>query len=108
MRAIPEASQVFIVELLLNGWTPQDVAESGLVTASLPTIQRVAKAFGLARSVGAPDGTKHESHAKWSRHRAEVRRLRHEGHSLRTIAGMVGLRSPTQVSNLLSADDHKK
>lgn len=47
---------------------------------------------------GRPRGT----HS--SQHRDEVRRLREEGHSLRVIARLVGLRSPQQVANLLVED----
>lgn len=129
---------MFVVELLLGGWTPQDIVAGWpgsklnwgndcLGCPSLGAIQRIARAEGLAaprggpransggarRGSGAPKG--HRSYgggrpkgkpgAKWSPHRDEVRRLRDEGHSLRIIAGMVGLRSPTQVSNLLTDDE---
>lgn len=99
---------MLIVELLLSGYTPQEIAGSELVTSSLPSVQRIARAAGLARSVGAPEGRKHESHKRWSRHRDRVRQLRAEGYSLRTIAALVGLRSPTQVSNLLDEEEEKE
>ena len=123
-----------VVELLLGGWKPQDIVarwpgskfnrgNDCLSCPSLGTIQRIAREAGLSaprggsrinsggarpgagrKPTGPGTGTKHETHAKWSRHRAEVRRLREEGHSLRVIAGLVGLRSPQQVANLLSDD----
>lgn len=129
-----------VVELLLCGWTPQDVVASwpgstnclhdtGTCPA-LGTVQRLAKEAGLSASrggarensggarpgSGAPKGHRFygggrpngKPGAKWSPHRDEVRRLRAEGHSLRVIAGMVGLRSATQVSNLLSDGEQRK
>lgn len=126
-----------VVELLLCGWTPQDVVASwpGAWTPgesktcviqvsercpSLASVQNIAKTAGLARPKGGglygggfqPGHKRVEGSGrklgsmgpKWSPHRDEVRRLRAEGHSLRAIAGLVGLRSPQQVSNLLSDD----
>lgn len=104
-----------VVELLLGEWSPAQIVDNwnhdDLRCPSLGAVQRIAKAEGLARKKGGTAGRKSPGSGggrpsgrpgkKWSRHRDEVRRLREEGHSLRTIAAMVGLKSPQQVSNLL-------
>ncbi len=136
MRKLPEETVTSVVELLLCGWTPQQIVEcwparligptEGVThpvgsPLSLVSVQRIAKAEGLARPKGGPAGREYhgggapKGHAAYdgsgrprgsqsSPHRAEVRRLRDEGHSLRVIAGFVGLRSPQQVANLLVED----
>lgn len=122
---LPNEVVDLVVELLLCGWTPQNIYDHwtanpacndpGSGGPSLGAIQRIAKVEGLARQrggarlgAGKPRGGRGGGGRpkgpgrKFSTHRDEVRRLRNEGHSLRVIAGLVGLRSPQQVANLLS------
>ena len=134
---IPASTVDHVLELLLCGWTPQDIAgcstacvmqandpnhsHDGYGCPSLPSIQRIARSAGLAQPKGGPSGRKHRGggapmgHLAYagsgrprgthsSQHRDEVCRLREEGHSLRVIARLVGLRSPQQVANLLVED----
>lgn len=113
-----------VVELLLCGWTPQDVVASWpeAVTdsvecvihptegsPSLSVVQRLAREQGLARPRGAQPGRprptgagrrKGQAGPKWSKHRDEAIRLRAGGQSLRAIAAELGLRSPEAIRYL--------
>jgi len=116
---IPDATVDQVIELLLCGWTPQNVVEGwpevkinhshdGYGCPSLVSVQRIARAEGLARQRGAQPGrsrpagsgrkatgfgtgTKHRTHAKWSPHRARASELRAEGLSFNVIAGILGI-----------------
>ena len=101
MRALPEEIRVLIVELLLCGWTPKDIAECGEVQASPATINRIARATGLSSPRGGPrpfsggarEGAGRPTGSLTSKHRDEVIQLRQSGLSWRQIAARLGLRS---------------
>lgn len=91
---------MFVVELLLSGWTPQQVADSGLVAVSLPSVQRIARAEGLARQRGAQPGRprpvgagrkKGQTGPRWSPYREKAAQMRSEGLSYSVIAGLLGI-----------------
>lgn len=114
MRKLPEETVLFVVELLLSGWPSAAVADE--VGVSAKTILRIASSEKLTLrrgvQVGHPGfegaGRPKGPGKKFSKHRDEVQRLRADGHSLRVIAGLVGLRSPQQVANLLSDGEIEK
>ena len=106
---LSEEIVTMVIELLLGGWTPQQIAESGLVAVSLPSVQRIARAEGLARQKGAQPGRprpvgagrrKGQLGPKWSKHRDEAITLRASGQSLRAIAAELGLRSAEAIRYL--------
>lgn len=107
MRKLPEETVIFVVELLLSGWSSEAVADH--VGVSAKTILRIAAVEKIKLRRGARVGHPGFNGAgrpkgpgkKFSEHREQVRRLRADGLSLRVIAGLVGLRSPQQVANLL-------
>lgn len=99
-----------VVELLLCGWTPQDVVVSwqdpsnyscnGCSCPSLPTVQRIARSEGLARQRGAQPGRarpagagrkKGQTGPRWSPHREQASQMRADGLSYSVIAGLLGI-----------------
>ena len=117
MRRTDENTRNFIAELLHSGWTPQDIAaedlaelqgnflhqEENSAVPSMATIARIAEEAGVSRPRGRPVGTGPGigKGTKFSVHRERARELRSQGHSLRVIAAMLGLRSPQSVANLI-------
>jgi hypothetical protein len=104
-----------VVELLLCGWTPQDVVASWpeAVTdsvecvihptegsPSLSVVQRLAREQGLARPRGAQPGRprpvgagrkKGQTGPRWSPYREKAAQMRSEGLSYSVIAGLLGI-----------------
>jgi uncharacterized protein (DUF433 family) len=103
MRKLPEETVQFVLELLLSGWTPREIDDSGVVDASWASISRIAKEYGLSASrggvrsgAGKPKGTKgggRPTGTTTSVHRDAVLALRAAGYSWREIAEELGLKS---------------
>ena len=97
---LPEETYMQALELLLSDWTPQEIADSGLVSASQAFIHLLARAHGLNRRPGGQPGRSRQPGAgrpkgsiKTADMRIAVRALREAGLSWDDIASKLNLKS---------------
>jgi hypothetical protein len=102
MRALPEEIRVLIVELLLSGWSITEIVESGVSSASQPTITRIAKCYGLSpgKKGGRRDGAGRPKGSNSSGHRDAVLALRSSGLTWQQVATELGLKSRQHAQKL--------
>lgn len=86
MRATSEETIVFIVELLLSGYTPDQISECEETGVSVATAQRIAKREGIAAARGRRPRSEPQPRKAGGIRADAARLLRQQGYTMQAIA----------------------
>lgn len=115
MAKVSDETKRTILELLIAGRTPQEIAGSGQVAASQATVARLARTHGLSAARGPRRGPRRSgaSSGRSVSRRTELlgieaARLRADGKTWREIAKILDLKSAQHAFYLFSVAEKQK
>lgn len=106
MRKTSEETVQFVVELLLSGYTPDQISECKEAGVSVATAQRIAKREGLAAGRGRRPHHDEKPRKAGGIRADAARLLRQQGYTMQQIAEALAL-TRQRVSQILDEGDKK-